>query len=136
HDALIELVGFALAAGDLPDNGWERAQVAVAMQYDPIEKKVRAGQLDTGVRISPESVRRLACDAGIIPAILGGSGEPLDIGRERRLIIGALRRALVLRDKGCAFPGCSRPPKWCQGHHIRHWSDGGETSLHNSALLC
>ncbi|MGC4745520.1 DUF222 domain-containing protein [Micromonospora sp. DT201] len=95
-----------------------------------------AGTLDTGLQLTPETVRRLACDATILPAVLGGTGQPLDIGRQRRLITGPLRRALVLRDRGCAFPGCDRPPRWCDAHHIHHWANGGTTSLANAVLLC
>ncbi|MFL6131015.1 MAG: HNH endonuclease signature motif containing protein [Mycobacteriales bacterium] len=68
--------------------------------------------------------------------MLGGAGQPLDLGRSRRLFTGPLRRALVLRDRGCAFPGCDRPPGWCEAHHIRHWAAGGKTSLGNGVLLC
>jgi hypothetical protein len=92
--------------------------------------------LDTGGRLSPAQVRQLACDAKVIPAVLGGDGQVLDLGRSRRLITGALRRALEVRDRGCAFPGCDRPPRWCDGHHIHPWVDGGPTSLDNSVLLC
>ncbi|WP_370469228.1 HNH endonuclease signature motif containing protein [Micromonospora profundi] len=60
----------------------------------------------------------------------------MDLGRQRRLITGPLRRALVLRDRGCAFPGCDRPPRWCDAHHIHHWADGGPTTLTNAVLLC
>jgi hypothetical protein len=68
--------------------------------------------------------------------VLGGAGQVLDVGRERRLITGAMRRALVVRDKGCAFPLCGRPPRWCHGHHVRHWVDGGESGVDNAVLLC
>ncbi|WP_232533964.1 HNH endonuclease signature motif containing protein [Plantactinospora sp. KBS50] len=94
------------------------------------------GTLDTGLRLGPDALRRLACDAAILPAVLGGRGQVLDVGRQRRLFTGPLRRALVLRDRGCAFPNCDRPPRWCAGHHIRPWTDGGGTSLHNAVLLC
>jgi hypothetical protein len=94
------------------------------------------GTLDDGGRISAEAARRLACDAGILPAVLDGRGQVLDLGRQRRLFTGPVRRALVLRDRGCAFPGCDRPPRWCDGHHILHWADGGVTDLTNSVLLC
>ncbi len=136
HDALLEVVELALAAEQLPENGGARPQTVITANYDPVEQEVRAGLLDTGEQLTPEAVRRLACDAGIIPAILDTHSIPLDVGRERRLISGALRRALVLRDKGCAFPGCERPPRWCHGHHINHWIDGGNTSLGNSVLIC
>ncbi|MFC7547191.1 DUF222 domain-containing protein [Plantactinospora sp. GCM10030261] len=94
------------------------------------------GQLDIGDTISVATVRRLACDAGVMPAVLNGDGQPLDLGRQRRLFTGAIRRALALRDGGCAFPGCDRPPRWTQAHHIVHWADGGHTDLDNGVLLC
>ena len=80
--------------------------------------------------------RRIACDAGIIPAVLGSVSQPLDVGRQSRLATGPLRRALVLRDRGCAFPGCDRPPRWTDAHHVQHWSDDGPTELSNLVLLC
>ncbi|HEX8627445.1 MAG TPA: HNH endonuclease, partial [Catenuloplanes sp.] len=92
--------------------------------------------LDTGDLLTPTQVRRMACDAQILPAVLGGQGQVLDVGQTRRLFTGPLRRALVLRDRGCAFPGCDRPPRWCDGHHIDSWVDGGPTSLSNAVLLC
>jgi len=64
------------------------------------------------------------------------SGQPLSVGRARRTIPAAMRRALSLRDRGCAYPGCDRPPEWTDAHHIRHWADGGETALSNLVLLC
>ena len=104
--------------------------------YDTVSRQLAAGTLDTGEALTPEAVRRLACDAAILPAVLDGAGQVLDVGRQRRLFTGPLRRALVLRDRGCAFPGCDRPPRWTDGHHIVHWSDGGETNLANAVLLC
>jgi hypothetical protein len=81
-------------------------------------------------------VRRLACDADLIPVCLGTHGEVLDVGRTARLITPALWRALVARDRHCAFPGCTRPPVMCHAHHIVHWVDGGTTSLDNLVLVC
>jgi hypothetical protein len=92
--------------------------------------------LDTGERVSAEAVRRLACDAQILPVVLGGAGQPLDVGRSRRLYLGPVRRALVVRDRGCAFPFCDRPARWCDAHHIVSWYDGGVTSVANGVLLC
>ena len=83
-----------------------------------------------------ETARRLACDAGIIPVVLGSRGEPLDIGRLTRTVPTGMRRALELRDGGCRFPGCSRPAHWCQAHHILCWARGGPTCLTNLVLLC
>ncbi|MGW4679189.1 DUF222 domain-containing protein [Micromonospora taraxaci] len=136
HDALADVCRLALRTGELPENGGDLTQVVVTTSYDGLTRQVGTGALDSGLHLSAEAVRRLACDAGILPAVLDGGGQVLDVGRQRRLISGPLRRALVLRDRGCAFPGCDRPPRWCDGHHIRHWADGGDTSLDNAVLLC
>ena len=136
HDALADVCRLALRTGELPENGGDPAQLVITTSYDELTRQLSSGALDTGLQLTPEAVRRLACDAAILPAVLGGAGQPLDVGRQRRLISGPLRRALVLRDRGCAFPGCDRPPRWCDGHHIRHWADGGTTSLDNAVLLC
>ena len=135
-DALVEVCRMVLAGGRLPDNGGDRPQVVVTVPFDPLRRAFGTGVIDTGDRLSADAARRLACDARILPAVLDGAGQPLDLGRERRLFTGPLRRALVLRDGGCAFPGCDRPPRWCDGHHVIHWADGGPTSLANAVLLC
>jgi Domain of unknown function (DUF222)/HNH endonuclease len=135
-DAFIEVCRLASACGELPDNGGDRPQVVVTIDYDSLRQQVGAGTFDDGFHLSPAAARRLACDAGIIPAVLGTASQVLDVGRQSRLVTGALRRALVLRDQGCAFPGCDRPPRWADAHHIVHWSDGGSTDLGNLALLC
>ena len=74
--------------------------------------------------------------AAVIPMVLGSKGEPLDVGRSRRLVTGGLRAALWQRDQGCSFPGCSIPPQWTDAHHVVYWWVGGRTSLLNTALLC
>src|SRR4030095_3837100 len=72
-----------------------------------------------------------------LPPILGGApSRPLDVGRATRVVTPAQRQALAVRDGGCVFPGCSRPLAWCEGHHVRHWLDGGPTDLANLALVC
>ncbi|MEO3772804.1 DUF222 domain-containing protein [Micromonospora sp. B9E7] len=136
HDALADVCRLALRTGDLPDSGGDPAQIVVTTNYDGLTRQLGNGALDIGLHLTPDTVRRLACDATILPAVLGGTGQVLDVGRQRRLITGPLRRALVLRDRGCAFPGCDRPPRWCAAHHIHHWADGGTTSLDNAVLLC
>jgi hypothetical protein len=88
------------------------------------------------ITLDHHTLRRLACDAEIIPAILGTHSEVLDIGRLRRTVTGAIWTALVLRDRHCTFPACTRPPLMCHAHHLTHWADGGQTSLDNLALLC
>jgi hypothetical protein len=81
-------------------------------------------------------VRRLACDASVTRIVLGPRSEPLDVGRRTAVVTGALRRALIARDRACRFPGCDRHHGWCDAHHVRHWADGGATGLHNLVLLC
>jgi hypothetical protein len=86
--------------------------------------------------IAGEAARRLACDARISRVITDGPSQPLDVGRRTRTIPPALRTALIVRDRGCTFPGCDRPPPWTDAHHLVAWIDGGPTSLDNLALLC
>jgi len=90
----------------------------------------------TGRLLAPETIRRIACDATIIPVVLGSDSEVLDVGRARRLFTPGLLRTMWLRDRGCTIPGCGAPPLWADAHHIIHWVDGGPTSLTNGALLC
>ncbi|WP_238151340.1 HNH endonuclease signature motif containing protein [Kribbella sindirgiensis] len=92
------------------------------------------GELVHGDTLSAAAVRRLACDAGIIPLVLGSNSQPLDVGTEHRFVTRAIRQALNTRDKGCI--ACGAPPAICEAHHITHWTDGGPTSLDNLALLC
>ena len=129
-DALIDVCRLALTTDTLPDNGGQRPQLNVTVKYDTLTKELAAGTLDIGGQLSPTTVRRLACDALILPAVLGSHGEILDLGRQRRLFTGAVRRAIILRDGGCAFPGCDRPPSWCEVHHWMPWHKGGTTRAH------
>lgn len=86
--------------------------------------------------LTPETVRRLACDAQVVPAVLGSNGEVLEQGRAERLFRPGQVRHLWLRDQGCTFPGCTRPASWADAHHLVHWVDGGPTDVGNAALLC
>lgn len=81
-------------------------------------------------------LRRLACDADLIPIVLGTEGDVLDLGRTRRLVSASMRRALIARDGGCIFPGCTIPATWTEAHHVIPWSAGGATSIENMVLLC
>ena len=101
-----------------------------------LQQAVGHATLDSGALVDPHTVRRLACDAEIVPIVLGPRSEPLDVGRLQRTVTDALRRALNLRDGGCAFPSCSRRPRRCHAHHIRYWFHGGPTRLDNLVLLC
>jgi hypothetical protein len=86
--------------------------------------------------LAPETVRRLACDAVVIPAVLGSAGEVLDLGQQVRLFTAAQTRRLWLRDRHCTYPGCDMPGQWCDAHHLVHWADGGPSDLSNAGLLC
>ena len=92
--------------------------------------------LDDVDGLSAGEVRRLACDAGIIPVVLGGPSRLLDVGRTYRAFTPGLRTALLQRDGGCAFPGCAATPACCEAHHIVPWWQGGDTQLGNGVLLC
>lgn len=93
-------------------------------------------ELVWGGAITAGTARRIACAAGIQRIILDPAGAVLDVGREHRTVTPAQFAALIARDGGCTFPGCTRPPAWCQAHHITHWTDGGRSDLDNYALLC
>ncbi|WP_344145994.1 HNH endonuclease signature motif containing protein [Kribbella yunnanensis] len=92
------------------------------------------GELVFGGNLSAGAVRLLACDAAVLPIVLGGDSQPLDVGREQRFVNRYIRRALNKRDKGCVV--CKAPPWMCHAHHLIHWANGGPTSLQNLALLC
>jgi len=135
-DAWTEASRRLLAHVDLPAQRRQPPQIVVTMDYAKLREQVGCGVLDTGEQLSPATVRRIACDAEILPAVLTGGSQVLDLGREERLFTPAQRRALIQRDRGCAFPACDRPPAWCEAHHVKHWIDGGATDLSNGVLLC
>jgi hypothetical protein len=136
-DALGEICRQWLDLSDRPLVSGERPHVVVTMDIASLER--RAGRLldleDVG-RIDGETARQLACDATVSRVITDAASQPLDVGRKTKVVPPALRRAVAVRDGGCAFPGCQRPSSWCDAHHVRHWADGGTTSLANLVLLC
>ena len=134
-EALVEVCRRAAAAGGAAP-ATAKAAVVVTMGYQDLLERTGAGTTLTGQLLAPETVRRMACDAGLIPVVLGSKGEVLDLGRTVRLATPKQVQALWIRDGGCTFPGCSRPPSWCDAHHVWHWCDGGPTDLLNLALLC
>jgi hypothetical protein len=95
-----------------------------------------SAELDHTGPVDAATLRRLACDAAIRRVVTAGASEPLDVGRRTAVVPAAIRAALVVRDRRCRFPGCDRPQAWCDAHHVRHWADGGPTSLDNLVLLC
>ena len=141
-DALVALAHHALATDLPPDCHGARPRIAVTTSLETLRGQIdwatvgAATTTEDGLQLTPATVRRLACDADIIPIALGTRGEVLDVGRTHRLVTPAIWRALVCRDAHCAFPGCTRPPIMCHAHHITHWAQGGHTSLPNMVLLC
>ncbi len=139
HDALVEVCRLAAGAdqtGRAYRASVERPRLTVTVDYDVLAGTLGDGILDTGQALTPASVRRLACDAGILPAVLGGAGQVLDLGRSARTWTGPAREAIIVRDRGCVFPGCDRPPSLCDVHHCTYYSLGGATDRDNGALLC
>jgi 5-methylcytosine-specific restriction protein A len=136
-DALGEICEFTPRHDDsLPDTGGERPQIRLTIDLEHLRSLVAGAHLDTGAWYSPSQLRLLACDRGIVPAVLGTSAEPLDIGRATPTIPAGIRRAVTIRDQGCAHPGCDRPPAWCDVHHCTEWANGGDTTIHNCVMLC
>lgn len=136
-DALGEICRQWLASRDRPTVGGERPHVVVTIDLESLlERSGRRAELEDTASITPETARRLACDADVTRVITRKASEPLELGRRTKVVPPGLRRAITVRDKGCRFPGCGRPPGWCDAHHVHHWADGGETSLDNLVLLC
>lgn len=136
-DGLVAMAQVALAAGALPETGRVRPTVSVNISLDALQRRIGgAGLLSTGEVLSPAAARRLACDAKIIPMVLGGASQPLDVGRASRTVPAPMHAALVIRDQACAFPACERLAAWAEAHHVAHWADGGATALDNLVLLC
>ncbi len=123
-------------AKDLPTVGGVGATVVVTMTIDSLMGGLAAAALDTGEVISAGAARRLACEAGVIPMVLGGTSEVLDVGRRRRFHTRAQRLAIAQRDKTCVVGGCDAPPSRCHVHHVIPWSEGGGTSVKDGRLYC
>ena len=137
-DALVELARQQLDSGTLPEVGGQRPHLAVTVSMATLANQPGspAADLEWAQPIPAETARRLACDAAITPIVIGAESEQPRAERTTRVISGALRKALVVRDRGCRFPGCDRPPDWTDAHHLQHWADGGETRMDNLLLLC
>ena len=143
-DALVDLAAMQLRCGDHRDVHGQRPHLTVTVHADTLRAGANAQPAELrGVGpIHPETARRIACDAvrtvvTIAPpaddsvAMAGTRVMPLSVGRATRTIPAHIRTALHVRDQGCRFPGCDRPPAWTDGHHIIHWINGGPTALDN-----
>jgi hypothetical protein len=151
-DALVELAATQLRCGDHPDVHGQRPHLTVTVSADALRTgaDAEAAVLGGVGPIHPETARRIACDAvktvvtvatpadraASISMVASTPVVPLSVGRATRTIPTHIRTALCLRDQGCRFPGCDRPPAWTDGHHIIHWADGGPTELENLISLC
>ncbi|MET3369451.1 UNVERIFIED_CONTAM: hypothetical protein ABIE34_002705, partial [Jeotgalibacillus campisalis] len=138
--------------GKLPSNGGLRPQLTVTIDERDLFKQLNnhtkphntgpaPNRLSTGTAtftgpIHPNTIRKIACDADIIPVLLGTDSRVLDIGRTTRIFPPHIRKAITARDGGCAFPDCTIPAPWCEAHHTTYWSNGGTTSTNNGTLLC
>jgi hypothetical protein len=139
-DALVTVCRRAVSTPPTVTPSGAKATVLVTINLNDLRHRTRPGILvggvDAGTLLGPETVRRLACDAALIPVILDTDGQLLRLGRTRRTFTSAQIRALWLRDRHCTFPGCRAPATWTDAHHLRHWVDGGDTDLTNATLLC
>ena len=136
-DALLAMVNRHSQEALTPSPGGDRPRIVLTMSYDKLLKQcVDAGLVGPGEKIAAAGARRLLCDADLLPAVLGGPSQLLDVGRTRRLVTPGIRAALELRDGGCVFPGCNTAPRDCDAHHLIPWWKGGPTALSNLALLC
>ena len=111
-------------------------QVTASVETLMALRGASAGEMEFSTPVPAATIRRLACDSTVVRVLLDSRSMPIDVGRASRVVDGALRKALAVRDKHCQWPGCERPASWCDGHHIVHWADGGATDLDNCVLLC
>ncbi|GGV33471.1 HNH endonuclease [Paenarthrobacter nicotinovorans] len=158
-DGLVGACAVAMTTGKLPSNGGLRPQLTVTIDHHdlfqqlthtttsateetntPKQPRLR-NTVSTGTAtftgpIHPNTIRKIACDADILPVLLGTDSQILDIGRTTRIFPPHIRKAITARDQGCAFPDCTLPAPWCEAHHITYWSQGGTTGTNNATLLC
>lgn len=135
-EALCRLVE-TLDPSRLPTSGGMSATVVITMSLETLRGGLRPATMDTGVDVSDGEARRMACTAGLIPAVLGGPSEVVDFGRKRRLFSRSQRTAMAVRQGfRCAAEGCDRPTAWADAHHLTPWSQGGKTDLDEGVLIC
>jgi hypothetical protein len=109
----------------------------VTIDHDKLDHDLAVAGLTTGTPITASQARRLACGAGILPAVLDGRSQPLDLGRTKRLFTSTQRKAMAIRDRHCRAEGCDVPAAWCEAHHAaKPWTAGGNTDLADGVLLC
>ena len=134
-DALAELADNYLASSSVDDAAQRRTNADRYQIVVHVEADTADSEIENGPQIAEETTRRIGCDSSLLVMTHDADGSPLNVGRRTRAISPAMRRALYTRDRGCRFPGCTHT-RHCEGHHVRHWSDGGETKLPNLVTLC
>jgi hypothetical protein len=139
-EALVALVRRGVAAADKGPRH-TKSQLFVTVELETLRSGlagagVAMGGAGAGTLLASETVRRLACDATIIPTVMGVAGAVVDLGMDVRLFTPAQVKRLWLRDQHCSYPGCDMPPQWTDAHHLIHWADSGPTNISNAALLC
>jgi hypothetical protein len=135
-DALGDVLKMAANCPDLPTHNGLRTEVAFTVSLETLRDALDDAILPSDSYLAARDARRLACDAHVLPAVMDGPSKPLDIAVPAYVVPAHLRRALVLRDRGCTFPACDRPASVCDAHHIVSWLRGGPTQLENLILLC
>ena len=126
-----------LPAGSAPRQGGKPASLVVTVDHDKLMRQVGAARLATGHAISVGEARRLACNAGILPMVLSGTSQPLDVGRAKRFHTPPMRLAMAVRDEECRTSGCDIPAAWCEAHHLIPWAESrGPTNVDDGILLC
>jgi Domain of unknown function (DUF222) len=136
HDALDEACGRMLKSADQPSVGGAPASVIVTITLEELLAKAGLAETADGSQLTPDQLLRIADEADIWPTIIDRNGVPLALGRSQRLASRGQTMALIARDAGCSFPGCTHLPSWCDPHHILDWILGGLTDLDNLTLLC
>ncbi|GAA5165445.1 HNH endonuclease signature motif containing protein [Ornithinimicrobium tianjinense] len=144
YDALMTVLRRGVA-GSAGQPTTPKATLIVTMDLQTLRRETAAahaegspgaGQTVEGTTVCAATVRQLACEADVIPLVLGGPSEVVDQGRRRRLVTPGQRLRLAARDTGCTIPGCGVPATWCDAHHVIPWAQGGRSDLSNYALLC
>jgi len=135
HDALEELAGLAVRRTELVDSG-APAQVIISMTVDQLESRKGWAESSFGQLMTVSQALKLADEAAINLLLRDAEGVVLSHGRAKRIATRGQTLSLIARDQGCSFPGCDKPPEWCQRHHIVAWADGGGTDLDNLTLVC
>jgi uncharacterized protein DUF222/HNH endonuclease len=137
-DAIVDLSMHALDNGLVPQRASQRTHLQVTSSLETLLglTGAPAAEMEFSLPISAKAVERLACDCSVTRIVLGSDSMVIDVGRAKRVISGAQRKALNARDHGCVWPGCDRPASWTSGHHLVHWSRGGPGDLSNLCLLC